>query len=111
MATQDVSVVIREDGTLVVLDNEATHCFRNAGIVQTKRASHVEPDNKALRVAFHLLRLFFGDKGRMSELTRHWPCLWRVNTRPTCGLILAGRWKNRQEAIQAEIEYLNEHLV
>jgi hypothetical protein len=107
---QDVSIVIREDGTLVVLDNVVSHCFRDVGEVHTKRASHVEPNKKALRLVFHMLRLVFGDKGWMATFTRYWPCLWRVNTGPVGGPILAGRWKNRQAAIEAEVEWLNEHL-
>lgn len=72
-----------------------------------QRASHVEPDSFLFRLLFHALRRVFGDKGRMSDLTRRWPVWWRVNTKPTAGVILEGRWRNRQEAIDAEIEYLN----
>jgi len=107
---QDVSVFIREDGTLVVLDTESTHCFRDVGTMVTKRASHVEPDKQALRLVFHMLRYMFGDKGWMATFTRYWPCLWRVNISPLSGPILPGRWKDRQEAIDAEVEWLNEHL-
>jgi hypothetical protein len=45
---------------------------------QPLRASHVEPVNPILRCAFHLLRQWLGDKGRMSDFTRNWPCLVRI---------------------------------
>lgn len=108
---QEISVVIRDDGVLVCLDNESTACFKSIGQVNTQRASHVEPDNLPLRLAFHVLRFIFGDKGRMSEVTRHWPCQWRVNVSPLGGPILAGRWQNRQAAIEAEIVWLNSNLL
>jgi len=109
---RDVNVIatIREDGTLVVLDNEASHCFRDGASVRTQRASHVEPDNMVCRLVFHVLRLVFGDKGWMAKFTRYWPCLWRVNISPIGGDILAGRWRDRQAAIDAEVEWLNENL-
>ena len=104
----EVSVVIRDDGTIACIDNKHTSCFRSIGQVKTQRASHVEPVNKSLRLIFHTLRSVFGDKGWMATFTRYWPCLWRVNI---CnGPILLGSWTNRQAAIDAEVAWLNEHL-
>lgn len=111
MASQNVNVIIHDEGTLLTLDTEAAFCFRSLGKSTRHRATHVEPDSLLLRLAFHVLRLFFGDKGRMSEFTRHWSCLWRVNITPIGGPILAPRWKNRQEAIDAEVEWLNENFL
>lgn len=108
---QDVRVIIREDGVLVVLDNETTNCFRSLGSATKRRASHVEPESWILRPVFHTLRLVFGDKGRMSNFTRWWPCRWRVNLRPVGGPILPDRWYNRGLAIEDEVEWLNEHLL
>ena len=71
------------------------------------RASHVEPETLLLRIVFRILRTVLGDKGRMSDFTRSWKCLWRVDTRPTAGVILPKRYSNRQDAIDAEIEFLN----
>ena len=102
-----ISFIIDEQGDLTYLMDDAVKTmFEGEG--EVRRASHVEPDSLAFRIAFHLLRRIFGDKGRMSDLTRKWPCLWRVNTKPTAGVILPGRWHNRQEAIDAEIVYLND---
>jgi hypothetical protein len=68
-----------------ILDDRSCPCNRGA---RTARASHVEPDNILLRVIFHLLRQWLGDKGHMSEFTRSWKCLWRVNMKPVGGPIL-----------------------
>lgn len=110
MENQTVTVVVRDDGELVCLDNDSTAWLKPLGHVTTRRASHVEPDKWPLRLIFHVLRWFFGDKGWMATFTRHWPCLWRVNVSPLHGPILPGRWRDRQEAIEAEVEWLNENL-
>jgi hypothetical protein len=75
------------------------------------RASHVEPVNPILRLAFHLLRQWLGDKGRMSEFTRSWKCAWRINTQPVGGPILDGVWYDRTKAIEAEVKFLNRWFV
>ena len=72
-----------------------------------RRGSHVEPDNFLLRIVFRILRSVLSDKGRMSDFTRNWPCDWRVDTRPTAGVILPKRYSNRAEAIEAEVNFLN----
>jgi hypothetical protein len=99
-----VTVFIDEDGMTFLMD-ESIKLFEGEG--EVRRASHVEPDSVVFRIAFHALRTIFGDKGRMSQFTRNWPCLWRVNTKPTAGIVLDKRWRNRQDAIDAEIEFLN----
>lgn len=104
-----VTVIVEENGDALMLVNEQTQPFVDAlGGASVNRASHVEPDGLAFRLLFHLLRQLFGDKGRMSDFTRDWPCLWRVNTKPVGGPILPGRYTNRQEAIEAEILFLND---
>lgn len=102
-----VTVTIDENGDMLFLKNETSVIFLDLGEVKTRRASHVEPDNSTLRVVFHVLRFVFGETGIVSDFTRRWRCLWRVNTAPVGGPILTGRWRDRQEAIVAEIEFLN----
>ena len=79
--------------------------------------------NVALRIAFYVLR-WFGDKTHVADWTRGWGCLWRVNASPVGGPILRlkhvlkdcpwpiedhiATWCNRQDAIDAEIEFLND---
>jgi hypothetical protein len=100
------SFTVTEDGDVVYLNTpHAVAMFQDDDTV-TQRASHVEPDSFVFRVLFHALRFVFGDKGRMSDFTRHWPCLWRVNTGPVGGPIFLKRYTNRQEAIDAEVEFL-----
>lgn len=106
-----VTINLHEDGLLICLQTDDTACFEQLGSVTTRRASHVEPDALLARVIFHSLRSLFGDKGWMASFTRHWPCLWRVNLKPIGGPILDGRWYGRQKAIDAEVDYLGEHLV
>lgn len=122
------AVTIDEHGNLTFLATDANDIFLELGETKTQRASHVEPNAVALRVVFHLLRLF-GDKNAVAEWTRHWRCLWRVNTAPVGGPVLKWKhvwqhdtsqwikglsqydrvalWRVRQSAIDAEIKFLN----
>ena len=102
---QTVTVFIQH-GHVTFLDNPLTAGF-NLGPAVTRRASHVEPDGLALRGAFHTLRWLFGEKGRVSEWTRGWRCLWRANMAPSGGPVLPGRWRDRKQAIAAEVEHFN----
>ncbi len=108
---EEVNLIIRDDGSFICLDINEAECFKSIGVVNRKRATHVEPDNLLLRLAFHILRLFFGDKGFMSEFTRHWPCRWRVNITPVGGPILPELFDNRIDAIDAEVAWLNKHFL
>jgi hypothetical protein len=125
-----LTVTIDENGDLLYLKSDSADVLLECGEVVQKRASHVEPASRDLRILFHALRFIFGDKGRVSEWTRNWFCLWRVNTAPVGGPILTwgdtawGRehmalamldnvavWIDRQAAIDAEIEFLNEYFL
>jgi hypothetical protein len=77
----------------------------------TQRASHVEPVNVALRMLFYAIRSVSGNHGKLTEMTRHIPCLWRVNLSPVNGPILPTLYRVRYDAIQAEIEWLNVHFL
>lgn len=102
-----LSVTIDEEGNLTYLKTNEHDIFAELGEVVTRRASHVEPEQFWLRIAFRFLRVF-GDKTRVAEWTRNWRCVWLVDTRPVGGPVLEGRWLNRQAAIDAEIEFLND---
>jgi hypothetical protein len=124
----EMTFTITEDGDIVALASPgADVILSEMGEMQTQRASHVEPAPRYDRWLFHTLRFLFGDKGRVSDWTRQWHTLWRVNTKPVGGPILrirdvctnmsferysqygdqAAYWLDRQEAIAAEIEFLN----
>ena len=107
---QTVTISITEDGSTRFLVSECTrHLLTDTSVIQ--RASNVEPVRYTLRLAFHGLRLIFGDYGRVAEFTRHWNCVWRVNLAPIGGPVLPGRWRNRQDAIDAEIAHLQTFFI
>src|SRR5258708_3857840 len=74
-----VTVTIENDGTLTFLKTDSADIFFEIGETITRRASHVEPGLRYERWLFHFLRAIFGDKGRVSDWTRAWYTLWRVN--------------------------------
>lgn len=73
-----------------------------------RRASHVEPVFWLPRVLFHLIRKCVRDESRAAEWTRHWPVVWqaRVFAGPTLG-----PYEDRQAAIAAEVEWLEDNVV
>ena len=119
-----LTVTIDENGDLIYLKTSEHDIFAEMGEVVTRRASHVEPRTFWTRVAFHILRTMVNDKSRVAAWTRTWSCDWRVNTAPVGGPILRWKhtgnwrasvfpetvasWQNRQEAIDAEIKFLND---
>lgn len=108
MSTVEISFT--EDGEIRFLVNEDTvHLLDSTATV--RRASHVEPVSRPLRILFHGLRTAFGEYGWVSDLTRRWPVAWRVNLAPIGGPVLFGYWVDRQDAIQAEIDYLNANFI
>jgi hypothetical protein len=117
-----VTVTIDEQGDQVFLATDSADCFLECGEVITRRASHVEPASRYERWAFNLLRTLFSDTSAVAAWTRTWKCLWRVNTSPVGGPILTVNdvlgydyaaleypmlWLNRQDAIDAEVKFLN----
>lgn len=120
-----VTMTIEENGDATMLATGGSEVFTEIGETKTQRASHVEPASFVYRVIFHILR-WFGDKNQIAEWTRHWPVRWRVNTSPVGGPILhyshleddygprgedgIATWWDRQEAIDAEVEFLNKYF-
>ena len=108
MSEQAAVTFIIGDGECTYLCTEAAPVIEGAAVA---RASHVEPANYFLRVIFHALRQWLGDKGRMSNFTRRWPILWRVNMAPVGGGILPTLYRNRFAAIDAEVIALNKFFI
>ena len=120
-----VTIIIDENGDQVFLKTDSADVFLEQGEVITRRASHVEPAYFWQRVAFSVLRKLTPDTSRIAAWTRTWKCLWRVNTKPVGGPILTHghvhdypidkQWcwdiialfVDRQEAIDAEVQFLN----
>lgn len=74
------------------------------------RASHVEPVNPLARLAFYACRVM-GDDTALAAYTRQWSCLWRINLGPVNGPILPVYYRDRAEAIEAEIAWLNSYFM
>jgi hypothetical protein len=105
-----ITVSIDPDGvTRFLIDADSRPLLADNAII--RRASHVEPCSIALRVAFYALRAVVGDTGSVAAYTRTWRVLWRVNLSPIGGCILPGVFTNRADAINYEIDYLNEHFI
>lgn len=102
---------VDDKGRLQFIDNPELAFLRELGKTEVKRASHVEPDSIFLRPIFHILRYCFGETGSVASWTRNWKCNWRVDMRPSNGPILDGRWSNRQQALDAEVQWLNENFI
>lgn len=101
---ETVTFSIDDKGTTRFLVNDTTSSFLDE-TSDVRRASHIEPCNPLLRFAFYALRTLFGERGKVSDWTRSWSCPSQVNLAPVGGPTL-GIYTNRQEAIDAEIEWL-----
>ena len=95
------TVFIDDDGLTQGLKSPVT---RVLGLNERRRVSHVEPVNRALRWLFHFIRNRVTDESRVAGFTRRWPVKWQANVfeGPTLG-----PYNVRQEAIDAEIAYIN----
>ena len=107
---ESYSVTLGDDGSLNFVDTDALACCKELGTVTTRRASHVLPVNRTLRAIFRWLRDRFGEKGIIATFTRRWPCLWQADLAPSNGPVL-GPFRNRQDAIDAEIAWLQSNIL
>jgi len=107
---ENIVITLSEDGDVRFLVNDTTACLLEDNSV-VRRASHVDPDSYILRIAFHALRAMFGEKGLVGEFTRKWPCAWRVDLSPSNGPLLDEVFYSRQDAIEAEVEWLNANFI
>lgn len=105
-----LTVSIDDDGNVTFLVSEMSR-FLVDDSSSIKRASHVEPVNGFLRILFYMLRAMFGDYGITANLTRRMPCLWRVNLAPVNGPVLSDTYRDRQQAISAEIVWLETNFL
>ena len=106
-----VTIIIEEDGNQTFLASDSADCFLECGETLTRRASHVLPVNFWKRQAFRALRAVTRDTSRIAQWTRSWQGPWLVDTAPTAGILLQGRWMNRQDAIAAEVAFLNDYFL
>jgi hypothetical protein len=104
--TRTVTMTIDENGDAIFLKGHGGDAFLALGDVRTRRASHVEPNSWLLRVLFHAIRRNCTDSCKRAAFTRMWPCLWRINTAPVGGPILCTLYRDRKQAIEAEVVFL-----
>ena len=102
-----VTVTIDESGDLVFLRAPESDIFLELGETITRRASHVVPAAFWSRLAFNTIRYFVHEDSASAEWCRTWRGPWMVDTTPTAGVVLEGQWMIRQDAIDAEIAFLN----
>lgn len=67
-------ITIHDDGTMTSLGNPL-----GLPVTESKRWSTIKPVSPTLRLLFNTVRYLFGDKGRMADWTRRWPCMWELH--------------------------------
>ena len=105
MSTQELVINVGSDGNLEFLMEPEAGDLLQQGMVVTRRASHILPKGKILRIAFKAIRGIFGETGKVSEWTRQWQCRWIVDLGPSGGPVL-GWFGDRRNAIAAEQHWL-----
>lgn len=96
-----MKIFVGPDGNTRGVRSELT---QKLGLPHSRRASHVEPVNRILRLGFYLIRNRVKDNSRWARFTRTWPCRWQARIK---GGPVLGPYRNRNLAIDAEIKYLN----
>jgi hypothetical protein len=105
---QTITLTITEDGNQLFL--HGAEIFGTSDDI-VRRASHVYPECFWLRLAFRAIRFCVSDTSGPAKWTRIWRCLWRVDTSPVGGPVFETRFINRQAAIDAEVQFLNNHFL
>lgn len=102
-----MQIIIEPNGDVRMVENSAVDASL-LGIGVCRRASNVLPRNPVLRAVFRYLRDRFGETGRVAAFTRRWPCLWMAELidGPTFG-----PFRNRADAIAAEVAYLERNVL
>jgi len=77
MRPKEIVILVATDGNMTLLDGCGVELER-FGSARRSRASHDLPVAALKRSAFRLLRLLFGECGRVSEWTRGWRGPWQV---------------------------------
>ena len=99
-------MTIDQSGNIQFIGHDG-HWLADLGEMRLRRASYIEPYSLPLRLLFHCIRACVRDDSRFAAWTRSWRCLWRV--RIIGGPVLAGEWRDRAEAIRAEVAWLEKH--
>lgn len=104
------SITISPDGSVrFIHDDELSQELEEVvGMPVKRRASHVEPVNAVARVIYHAIRKRVSDDSTAAEWTRVWPVVWRARI---FGGPTLGPFKDRAEAIRAEVVWLEENIL
>lgn len=100
-------VQVTEDGTIVHLQSDELS-LGSIGPTTTTRASHVEPVDAMKRLAFRILRLVCGERGRVAQWTRGWKGPWMVRV---CGGGPSFRHSSREACIEWEVAHLQGRML
>ena len=103
-----MNITITADGKIRFLATPELQPLYDLGRTSTRRASHIVPQNRLLRLAFRILRTCVADDSRCAAWTRRWRCRWLADLRISAGPVL-GPFPIRQQAIAAEIDWLTRH--
>ena len=79
------------------------------GQVATRRASHILPGHPGKRLAFRLLRLLAGERGRIAAWTRTWRGPWQVTWADAPHRVVFAH-PSRRVCVEWEIQTLNRRL-
>ena len=105
---QEIIITVDSAGTVThLVDHPLTEYPETATVA---RASHIEPLDPTLFLAFRLIRWVFGDESKMADWTRTWKCLWSVDLSPVGGPTNYP-FRTRAEAIEYEIKWLNQNFL
>ena len=106
-----MKVVITPDGDVEMIEyKEAEGLIKSLGTIQERwRATHIVPTDHCLQLAFVILRRSFGEQGRIAQWTRSWRVQWTADLRPSGGPVVEP-FDSRQEAIEFEIQWLEENI-
>jgi len=104
-----MKLAISSDGHVECIGEDAPDISQFFAVTTRRRASHIEPCSWHLRLVFHLCRSVKLHSDWLAEWTRGWRCSWRVNLSPSGGPTF-GRYRDRQQAIEAEHSWLEQNL-
>ena len=105
-----VTITFQPDGTMRFIDKPELATMYEFGIKERLRASRVEPVSPLLRRAFYWIRDRVRDDSPLAAFTRRWPCKWQVDLELSGGPVI-GPFNRRQDAIDAEVRWLEEHIL
>jgi hypothetical protein len=103
-------VITFRDGQAHFVVHDDLRDLLTAGEARVRRASHVTPVSRGLRWLFTALRARVADTSALAGWTRRWPCRWQADLSPVGGPVI-GPFTDRQAAIAAEIDWIEEHVL